>query len=95
MKKRLATLLMCLPLALTGCGSAGYVDASAAGEAVDIWSTYATEKILQDRTDLYDSVRLPAEVTVEACKGEYESAQIILTAKEDVAAYNAEIVGKD
>lgn len=92
MKKRLATLLMCLPLALTGCGSAGYVDASAAGEAVDIWSTYATEKILQNRTDLYDSVRLPAEVTVEACRGEYESTQIILTAQENVSAYNAEVV---
>ncbi len=92
MKKRLATLLMCLPLALTGCGSAGYVDASAAGEAVDVWSTYATEKILQDRTDLYDSVRLPAEVTVEACRGEYESTQIILTAQQNVSAYNAEVV---
>ncbi len=91
-KKKWAALLMCLPLALTGCGTTGYTGADAAGEAVDIWATYATEKILQDRTDLYDSVRLPAEVTVEACKGEYESAQIILTAKEDVAAYNAEIV---
>lgn len=91
-KKKWAALLMCLPLALTGCGTTGYTGAEAAGEAVDIWATYATEKILQDRTDLYDSVRLPAEVTVEACKGEYESAQIILTAKEDVAAYNAEIV---
>ena len=93
-KAKLLASLLCLPLAFTACtendnGSSAF---GGAGE-VEIWSTYATEKILRDQTaDVYEDVRLPARVDVGACKGEYESAQVIMTATKDVGAYNAEIV---
>ena len=60
---------------------------------IEFWTTYATEKILRDRTDLYDGVKLGETVEADACKGEYESAQVIMTAKKRVAEYKAEIVG--
>lgn len=59
--------------------------------AVDIWSTYATEKILQDAEGSENAVRLEPKVAVSACKGEYESTQLILTANQDIAAYNVEV----
>ncbi len=65
--------------------------AEAETDAVDIWSTYATEKVLQDKTDGYDAVRRAARVSVNACQGEYESTQLILTAKEDISSYNVEV----
>ena len=93
-KNKVAALLMCFPLIFSACTGGDNKSGAVSAEPgdVDIWSTYATEKILQDRTDLYEDVRMPAQVVVEACKGEYESAQIILTASKDVAAYNAEVV---
>ncbi len=94
MRKKMIALLLCLLLGfgLTACNGGGQTNDSA-GE-IEFWSTYATEKILQDgvsRNINYDSVKMAAAVNVEACKGEYEGAQVIMTAKTDVAAYNAEI----
>lgn len=61
-----------------------------AADEVEFWSTYATEKILRDEYDAYASVRKSAEIKVQACRGEYESAQLIMTAKADVDAYTVE-----
>ena len=89
MKKRIAACLLLLPLLFSACQNDDDV-VTAKGE-VEVWSTYATEKILQDNTELYDGVRMPAHVSVEACKGEYEGAQVIMTATKDVASYKAEL----
>ena len=50
---------------------------------VEIWSTVATEKILQDKLDGYDAVKGGAAVGVFAARGEYEGAQLILTSEEE------------
>lgn len=98
MKKRIATCLLSLLFVFSACNGNG-VDSSnsssnnipAGNGEVEIWTTYATEKVLQNRTDIYDDVRMPASLNVEACKGEYEGAQVIMTASKDVEAYTAEI----
>ena len=90
MRKRIVTCLLLLPFVFSACEKEDVTPIAPKGE-VEIWSTYATEKVFQDRTDLYDDVRMPARVSVEACKGEYEGAQVIMTATKDVAAYDAEL----
>lgn len=92
MRKRAIIFILCAALALTACaGNGGKPDDSENGDKIEFWSTYATEKVLQDRTDLYDAVKREAVVEVEACKGEYESTQIIMTAKKDVSYYDVEV----
>ena len=99
MKKRIATCLLSLLLVFSACtGSETPNNGGSSNNTpvfngeVEIWTTYATEKVLQDRTDLYDDVRMPAHVKVDACKGEYEGAQLIMTASKDVGAYNVEVI---
>ena len=58
---------------------------------VEFWGAPAEQKILQDKTDLYEDIKRSAAVSIVAAKGEYESAQIIMTAKSDVAAYDVEV----
>ena len=99
MKKRIATCLLSLLLVFSACSGGGENSSSGNNNnntpvgngEVEIWTTYATEKVLQDRTDIYDDVRMPASLSVEACKGEYEGAQVIMTAISDVEYYTAEI----
>ena len=95
MKKRITNLFICVVLAFTfaacGRGKSGDKGGPQNPGEIEFWSKYGTEKILQDRTDLWDAVKLPAAVEVEACKGEYESVQVIMTATKDVSSYNAEI----
>ena len=59
-------------------------NSKAASEDIEFWSVAATEKVLQDKIDIYDSLKQEAKVAVDACKGEYESTQIIMTAKKDI-----------
>ncbi len=96
MKRRVLSLLACLSLSAFfcfGCAKGNETSTEKQAGEIEFWSTYATEKILQNRTDLYDGVKMEAAVNVDACKGEYESAQLIMTAKKAVSAYNAEITG--
>ena len=55
-----------------------------AGTASDatFWSTYVTEKVLQDRPSSEYSPKT-AKIDVLSAKGEYEAGQIIITAPED------------
>lgn len=86
---KITAMLLAVSVATFSCLGRGSVKAEA--DAVEIWSTYATEKIMQDEYDGYESVRFEAKVSVEACKGEYESAQLILTAKQNIASYNVTV----
>ena len=92
MRRKIIAIVLGLAFALTvaGCNPSG---GNAEPGEIDFWSTYATEKVLQDKPDLYDDVRLSAEINVDALKGEYESAQLIMTAKKAVKAYDAEMTG--
>ncbi|MBE5749457.1 MAG: DUF4091 domain-containing protein [Clostridiales bacterium] len=49
---------------------------------VEFWSTYSTEKVLQNNIDAYAEIKKSAELNVSAVKGEEEAAQIIMTTKE-------------
>lgn len=93
--KKIAALFLCCTVALgaLGCAPVRAEAASASHGEIDFWSTYATEKILQDKPNAYDAIKMNAEVNVEACKGEYESAQIIMTATKAVEGYDARITG--
>lgn len=87
---RFFCLVMVLILSVFLLGTNLNFRVKASQDAVSVWTTYATEKILRDKTDGYDSVRLPAEISLRVCKGEYESIQIILTANQDIADYRVE-----
>lgn len=57
-------------------------------EDVKVWTTQGTEKILQDVTYLN---RTDNVVEVDAFKNEYESGQIIISAKKDVKSYSLQV----
>ena len=81
-------LLLAISVTLFACGP--FRGARADSDAVEIWSTYATEKIMQNEYARYEAVRFAPNVSVNACKGEYESTQLILTAKQDISNYNVQ-----
>ena len=92
MRKKFILIALASVMAFTaGACDQSETSGSAVPGEIEFWSTYATEKVLQDRTDLYDDVKKAAVVDVEACKGEYESTQLIMTAKSDVAYYDVEL----
>ena len=98
MKKRIlgAILSIVTLFSFTACNGAEQGGSSTEignPEAVEFWSIPATEKVLQKEVDgvSYDDIKSPAAVTTDAFKGEYESAQIIMTASEDVKSYNAKV----
>ncbi len=92
MRKKFILIALASVMAFTaGACDQSETSGSAVSGEIEFWSTYATEKVLQDRTDLYDDVKKAAVVDVEACKGEYESTQLIMTAKSDVAYYDVEL----
>lgn len=67
---------------MTACGGD---ESKGAGEA-EIFSAYITDKILQD-VAVEDGVKQPAKINIAAGKGEAEAAQIVMTAKSDIADY--------
>lgn len=86
---KLAAYMLSAAVILLPVGSAMHAEAET--DAVDIWSAYATEKILQGAESSSDAVRSEPKVAVHACKGEYESTQLILTANKDISSYNVEV----
>lgn len=92
MRKKLSALLLCAAMAFSAISCAPKENRPAPGE-IEFWSTYATEKVLRDRTDIYDGVKFDAAVNADALKGEYEHAQLIMTASKAVGAFNAELTG--
>ena len=90
--KAIAASLACALTAFIGVSCAkGPADSAkdTAENVVNIWGTYATEKVLQNVQGIYDDIALDAKVDVGACRGEYESAQIIISPKRDVKAWSA------
>ncbi|MBQ8685058.1 MAG: DUF4091 domain-containing protein [Clostridia bacterium] len=57
---------------------------------VEVWSTYNTVKVLQDRHD-YDDIKMGAAVDLTMAQGEYEGAQLILTPESDISYYNVTV----
>ena len=92
--QRLLAALLCLTLlfAAAACGRVEQMgkkqpqSSEGADALVEFWSTYATEKVLQDVA--YIGEKQTAKLEVFAARGEYESGQIIMTAKSDVTSYD-------
>ncbi len=59
-------------------------------ECVDVWSVPNTEKVMQDY-EYADDFKQEAALSFEMAKGEYENAQIIMTAKADVDSIDAKV----
>ncbi len=56
---------------------------------VEIWSCWATEKVLRDNVEIYDDLKETPNVNVSALRGEIESAQLILTTSDKrVSSYD-------
>lgn len=76
-KLRLAYLLLALLLVFVGCTTEGGNDVQ---PDVTIWSAYATEKIMRDKT--YEMSGAP-ELNYDMAKNEVEGAQFIITPNND------------
>lgn len=78
MKKQAILLAAFLTVCAFGSCSKNDDPAVAQREA-RVWATSATEKVLQNRTDLYPEEAQAEKISVFAARGEYESAQVIIT----------------
>ena len=90
MKKRiLAVVLAVSTMLMTGCdvssdnsgseSSSGIVE-----KEVNVWSTYNTAKVIRQTTKNEKYTQLPAEISVQMMRGEYEGAQLVLTSNAEV-----------
>ena len=85
--KRILALLICL-VAMFSLFSCDVFDAT--GGEVEVWSAPSVVKVLRSGVD-YSAIKGDASVSVYACRNEYESAQLILTAKSKVNNYSIEV----
>lgn len=82
---------------LTAC-----TDGKSAGATikdVEFWSTYSTEKVIQDNVEIYEDIKREAKINVTAIRGEQEAQQIIMTTgKNAVSSYDvvlSDLVGEN
>lgn len=59
--------------------------------AVEFWTAPNTEKIMQDQYDIYSDIKGSDSIEISAVKNEYENAQLIMTASEDIASYDVSV----
>ncbi len=92
MKKFTAILCAALMfLTLAACGNKEKNGGKNSAE-IEFWSTYSTEKILSDKSaSYYSEIKFEPELSVEAARAEYESAQIIMTAGTDIGEYDVKL----
>ena len=81
--KKLAATFMSAVIALGMCGCADKAS-TATLDDVEIWGAPGTEKVLSDVSGIYDSFKTDAKIDLLTARGEYEGAQIILSAQKDV-----------
>ncbi len=75
----LASLVMALPFFAAGCNETG------AGDQAIVWSALSTEKYMLDKAP---AAYTKAELDFTGMKGETQSAQLMITAKEDIKGFN-------
>ncbi len=82
--RKICTALLATVMAfgLVGCGN----KAKGGGKLsdVEIWGAPATEKVLRDKNGIYDDFKTDAAIDLTVARGEYEGAQIILSARKDL-----------
>ncbi len=75
-------------IATVGCRSSNEPETPL--EGYELWSVPATEKVLQN-VPLADELKSTAKVEIDTATNEYESAQLIISAKGDVKEYDVEL----
>lgn len=88
-----AAICLCAIMALSpaACNKESGVSGGPGGSfAAAVGTTYGTEKVLKTAEEFPNQGET---LKVEACRGEIEGGQIIITAIGDVSEYNAEVVG--
>lgn len=75
-------------IATVGCRSTSGTETPL--EGYELWSVPATEKVLRD-VPLADELKSSAKVEIDTATNEYESAQLIISAKGDVKEYDVEL----
>ncbi len=73
---------------LAGCSSSETTSDGGSGR-YELWGAPATEKILQDLHE-YDELKTEAKITIDTARNEYEAAQLILTATDEIDGYTVE-----
>ena len=82
-------LVLILTLCSVSCGDKNVNETSEMANIADISAIVASEKVLADKSsDNYDSIKLD-EIRIDTAKNEYESGQIMISAKKDLN-YSAE-----
>lgn len=92
-KAAVASVSFVLCLSFASCAPSSSADNGSNGgngdTKVEFWSTYATEKVLQDLE--FTGEKFAPKLEVFAAHGEYESGQILMTAETDVRSYDVKI----
>ncbi len=88
MKLKFLAASMALMLAAGSIMAVYQMDALADADTLDVWTTYNTVKVMQDK---HDYERLNGGLKIEMAKNEAEGAQLVLTAKQNVSAYNVAV----
>lgn len=80
--KKILTPILAGVMLLSACseGAAGGGVDYAKLSDVEFWSTYSTEKVIQNNVSMYDAIKQDAVIDVTAIRGEEEAGQIIMTA---------------
>ncbi len=93
MKKRMLAVIMAVSAFLmTGCKGSPFFNNSSSDESIEkvekevsVWSTYNTAKVIRQTTKNEQYTQLPAEISVQMMRGEYEGAQLVLTSNTEVS----------
>lgn len=92
--KKAIILVLCFLLALSiaGCkdqpekGPADMTGGIISTSDYSVWSAYSTEKIMREEIDY--AGKKAARLTMSGVKNEYESIQLVITAKQNIDSYN-------
>lgn len=91
MRKKVIAAVLVLACLLAGCQEPeARTEIPTGSGGVDFYCADSTEKILQEDEDITDVVSEP-KIDLLACKGEYENAQIIIHAKQDIGEYDVKV----
>ena len=89
MKKRILAVMMAVStLFITGCDlfleNSSSESSVTVEKEVNVWSTYNTAKVIRQTTKNEKYAQLPAEISVQMMRGEYEGAQLVITSNIEV-----------
>ena len=97
--KIICALLSIVTFAVGGCSKKGEksstngtpsANVNLTSNDVEVWTAPATEKILRNLS-IYDDMKTEKSISLLMAKNEYESGQVIITAKRDIGYYDVSV----